>query len=120
VTKADSYDLVDGLVMLLCGAGFFYVIAKFFHKLWEIVTSVGVGQALSLANAKRLRWMGFCILALEIFAYPLLYFADDMPTFDIDWGFQFIETLLIIAFIFILARVFEHGAKLQDELEGTV
>lgn len=118
--RPESGDFTYTLVLLVGGGGLFYLIAKFLQKLWEIVTSVGVGQALSTANAQRLRWMGFCILALEILAYPILFFLDDTPIFDIEWGLQLIETLLIVAFIFILARVFEHGAKMQDELEGTV
>jgi hypothetical protein len=38
---------------------------------------------------------------------------------DINWSFS-ITPWLAVLLLFVLARVFEHGARMRAELEGTV
>ena len=38
---------------------------------------------------------------------------------DIDWNFSLTRWLAVL-FLFVLARVFEHGARMREDLEGTV
>ena len=45
--------------------------------------------------------------------------ADENADFTVDAGFD-LTTVLVIVVLFILARVFKHGAQMRDDLEGTV
>jgi hypothetical protein len=38
---------------------------------------------------------------------------------DIDWSFS-IAGWLAVLLLFVLARVFEHGTRMREDLEGTV
>jgi hypothetical protein len=38
---------------------------------------------------------------------------------ELDWSFSFAPWLAVLL-LFVLARVFEHGAWMRAELEGTV
>jgi hypothetical protein len=38
---------------------------------------------------------------------------------ELDWSFSFAPWLAVLL-LFVLARVFEHGAWMRSELEGTV
>jgi hypothetical protein len=39
--------------------------------------------------------------------------------FDIDWSFSPTRWVAVLL-LFVLARVFEQGAQMREELEGTV
>lgn len=38
---------------------------------------------------------------------------------DIDWTFSFTPWIAVLL-LFVLARVFAHGAQMREDLEGTV
>lgn len=38
---------------------------------------------------------------------------------DIDWTFSFTPWIAVLL-LFVLARVFAHGARMREDLEGTV
>lgn len=38
---------------------------------------------------------------------------------DLDWNFS-ITPWIVVLLLFVLARVFEHGARMRADLEGTV
>ena len=85
------------------------------------------GDPFVRANAQRLREMGWISLLAFI---PMVILVGVGNWFDaltkgsghevhIDGGIDMGQIVLILL-LFILARVFEHGADMREELEGTV
>ena len=103
--------IVDGLTIL------------FLRKLIAIIGSVGQGSPFIPENAVRLRVMGWLVLAMqamELVALPLNgWFRHALANrhFFIPFSLAGLVTALLL---FILARVFDHGTRLAEDVEGTV
>ena len=75
------------------------------------------------ANAARLRHIGWSLVAVQLLALPLGSIARSIavPTSQFaDMGGISLNSILSILLAFVLAAVFERGAAMRDELEGTV
>ena len=75
------------------------------------------------ANAARLRHIGWALVAVQLLALPLGSIARSIavPTSQFaDMGGINLQGILSILLAFVLAAVFERGAAMRDELEGTV
>ena len=73
----------------------------------------------------RLSRTGWLVLAIQVAAIPLgavvLWLSERVKSVDADVDIGFSGNGLILALVlFILARVFRHGAAMREELEGTV
>lgn len=112
-----------GTVLVLCALVF-----VFFGKLRGIIDTVAAGDPFVPENADRLNAMGW----LQIGIYLLGIAASVAAGLAAQWAGQFTEveidgsleldvpSALLILVLFILARVFRHGAAMRDDLEGTV
>ncbi len=112
-------------VLMITLAAALWLSSVFFQRLVEIGRTVGEGDPFARANADRLFQMGLISLALfsmsvaavigaMIYASKFDEIAADL-TLDVS-----IESLMMAAILFILARVFRHGAAMREDLEGTV
>jgi hypothetical protein len=92
-------------------------------RLLAMVDTVSVGDPFVLANAARLQNIAWAVLALELMHLAVGAIAAGVSTatapFDIDWSFSPTRWVAVLL-IFVLARVFEQGAQMREELEGTV
>jgi len=100
----------------------------FFGKLRAIIASVGEGDPFAPENADRLNLMAWLLLGIQLLMIPaigigLLFakWADEVENAEvtIDAGLD-MEGILMVIVLFILARVFKHGAAMRADLEGTV
>ncbi|QFT76066.1 DUF2975 domain-containing protein [Erythrobacter sp. THAF29] len=100
----------------------------FFGKLRAIITSVGEGDPFVPENADRLNLMAWLMLGMQVLLIPaggfglwLAKWADEVNNADvtIDAGLD-LSGILMVVILFILARVFKHGAAMREDLEGTV
>lgn len=100
----------------------------FFGKLRAIIATVGERDPFAPENADRLNFMAWAMLAVQVLMIPLaglgLYiakWADEIENsdFTVDAGLDLTGILMVIV-LFILARVFKHGAAMREDLEGTV
>lgn len=92
-------------------------------RLLAIVDTVKVGDPFVAVNAARLQTMAWAVLGLELMhlvvgAIAAMASSKDHPL-DIDWNFS-VTRWLAALLLFVLARVFDHGARMREELEGTV
>jgi hypothetical protein len=74
-------------------------------------------------NAARLQTIAWAIVALELMHVGVIVLANGVwvGTQRIDIGEKFSVTpWLTILLLFVLARVFDHGTRMRDELSGTV
>lgn len=121
---ADSANIAMAMraIMLLGIAGAIVAHIILSHLL-AIVGSVRDGDPFVLPNARRLQSIAWWVLAGELLhlAIGALASAASSPAQPLDIGWTFSLTPWIaVLMLFVLARVFEHGARLRADLEGTV
>jgi hypothetical protein len=92
-------------------------------RLLAIVETVRLGDPFVAGNAGRLQTTAWALLGLELLhlAVGVIAAAASSPSqpLDLDWNFSFTGWLAVLL-LFVLARVFDHGTRLRDDLEGTV
>ena len=116
--------LVGAMVMIMVLLSLAH---KFFDQLAGIIASVGEGEPFRAENADRLSRMGWLSVGAHVLAVILAGISkwfepfDEKAGHDLDIGFSVELTgILLTLVLFILARVFKHGAEMREELEGTV
>ncbi|MDP9176519.1 MAG: DUF2975 domain-containing protein [Gemmatimonadota bacterium] len=92
-------------------------------RLKAIVDTVSVGDPFVAANAARLQTIAWAVLALELLHFAAGIIAASVSSeshpLDIDWNFSLTRWLAVLL-LFVLARVFDQGARMREDLEGTV
>ncbi len=120
--------LMPTLGAMALAMGCVVLIFLFFGKLRAIISTVGEGDPFVPENADRLNIMAWMLLAVQVMAIPLAglalllaKWAEPMEdaNFNVDSGFDLTGIIMVVV-LFILARVFKHGAAMRDDLEGTV
>lgn len=119
-----AWVVIGGFVLVAIAIGF---AASFFRVLHRIVLSVDQGDPFDPVNAQRLRQMGWLGIAGQMLLVPigaiLAWLAPYLEKLgeevDVELGLD-PAAILLILILFILARVFERGAAMQTDLEGTV
>lgn len=93
------------------------------RKLIAMVGTVSEGDPFVRANAIRLRAIGWMLIGIELVGIPVAllasWVADRFGESDVHYEFS-VTGWLAILMTFVLARVFESGAELREDLEGTV
>jgi hypothetical protein len=94
-----------------------------FTRLLAIVGTVAEGDPFVLENAARLKVIAWAVLGLELLHLGVGAVAAAASTaevpLDVDWNFA-VTPWLAVLLLFILARVFEQGAHMREDLAGTV
>jgi hypothetical protein len=123
VPATDTRSALDGARLLMM-IGLFMSLAadRLFGALAAIVTSAGAGDPFIRSSAAHLRTIGWCLLGLQLLEFPAAMLrswypgmGSAAPSGDISIA-GWIATLMV----FVLSRVFEVGAAMRDDLEGTV
>ena len=120
----DAARLVMGLraiaVLGLAAVPLNYVVLK---RLLAIVETVRAGDPFVAANASRLQAIAWTLLALQLLSLVIGAIVKTVSSpahpLDIDAGFS-TNGWLAVLLTFLLARVFAEGARMRDDLEGTV
>jgi hypothetical protein len=99
-----------------------YAVHRIFTRTIAIVVSAREGNPFIRENAGRLRQIGFALLLIQVID---LFSGAGLMKASIISGQQFgwspaLTGWLAALLLFVLARIFEHGADLRDDLEGTV
>ena len=94
-----------------------------FSRLLWIVDTVRTGDPFVISNALRLQTIAWAVLALELSRLVVVGIARGVSTtarpIHIDFHFS-VTPWLAVLLLFVLARVFEHGARMREELAATV
>lgn len=102
-----------------------YLTHRVLRALLAIVDSVRDGDPFIADNSRRLQAIAWWVLAgegLRLLIGAIVYGASKAAPslkMDIDVGFSFAPWLAVLL-LFVLARVFEQGARMRSDLEGTV
>jgi hypothetical protein len=99
------------------------VIHLIYTRLLAIVETVSDGDPFVGVNAARLQTIAWAIVGLELMHVGVVMLANGVVvgTQKVDIGGKFSVTpWLTILLLFVLARVFDQGARMRDELAATV
>jgi hypothetical protein len=115
--------LLDMRIIIVIGLASVPLMIVVLKRLLEIVDTVGAGNPFVGRNAQRLTTIGWMLLALNVLDLAVGFIvrgkAPGIKALDASWDFSFTPWLAVLL-SFVLARVFEHGARMREELEGTV
>ena len=108
------------MVIGICSVPIVHVVLA---RLLTIVETVSVGNPFVVANAVRLRTIAWAVLGLELMHLTVGAIAEGVSTaaapLNISSGLSLTRWLTVLL-LFVLARVFEQGARMREDLEGTV
>jgi len=92
-------------------------------RLLAIVATVREGDPFVRENGHRLQAIAWAVLGLEalhlVIGVIAAGSASSVQPLDIDWHFS-VTPWVAVLLLFVLARVFDHGARMRADLEGTV
>ncbi len=93
------------------------------RRLLAITDTVRAGEPFVAANAVRLQAIAWALLALQLLSLAIGGIGKAISTpahpLHLDAGFS-TSGWLAVLLTFILARVFSEGARMRDDLDGTV
>ena len=102
---------------------------RFVQLLGQIISSVREGEPFAFRNERRLNEMANQALGYQVlFGVALLVDAGDFNfmkfgplagLFSTSGGLS-LNSLVLALVLFVLARVFRHGAQMHDDLAGTI
>ena len=107
----------------------FVALFLFFRKMQALIGTVGDGDPFTPENAHRLNAMAGLVLGIQVAGVVVAGFRHHLASLAlgstssesfIDFGRGDIVGILMVIILFILARVFRHGAAMREDLEGTV
>ena len=99
------------------------VVHIIYTRLLAMVETVNDGDPFVIENAARLQTIAWAIVGLEIMHVGVVLLANGVIVQgqEVDIGEKFSVTpWLTILLLFVLARVFDQGARMRDELAATV
>ena len=99
------------------------VVHLVYTRLLAIVETVNDGDPFVSVNAVRLQAIAWAVLVLELMHVGVITLANTVTvgTEKVDIGGKFsITPWLTILMLFVLARVFDQGSRMREELAATV
>jgi hypothetical protein len=117
-------SLIRGMrLIMVIGVGSAPLAHILLTRLLAIVETVRLGDPFVAGNAARLQTTAWALLGLELLHLAVGAIAaaasSESQPLDIHWNFS-ISGWLAVLLLFVLARVFDHGTRMRDDLEGTV
>jgi hypothetical protein len=92
-------------------------------RLLAIVSTVTRGDPFVAENAARLQQIAWAVLSLELMRLCVGIVAARVSSqaapLNLHWSASPTPWLAVLL-LFVLARVFDHGTRMREELEGTV
>lgn len=122
--KPAAGNAIRGMrYMMIVGIAAVPVAHVILSRLGAMLMTVRAGDPFVVENARRLDAIAIALLALELLHLVVGAIAksDAFVTLGIhiDWSFSFTPWIAVLL-LFVLARVFEQGARMRADLEGMV
>lgn len=119
----DAQRILGMRMIMVLGIASVPLIHAALTSLRAMVETVRLGDPFVHDNAVRLARIAWVVLGLELLHLGVgaAAAAASSPTEPLRIGWSFSPTpWLAVLLLFVLARVFERGAAMREELEGTV
>jgi len=122
IPKADAALLIPTLrAMVLIGAPMFAAVHVLLSRILEIVETVRQGRPFVIDNAMRLRTIGWALVMIQLLHVGLgvaIHFVN-AANVPMEWDVSLAGWLAVVL-AFVLAQVFEQGARMRDDLEAMI
>ena len=123
VREGEERVVAGARALMVVGVTGAVVAHMILTQLLAIVETVRAGDPFVTRNAGRLQTIAWLVLGAELLHLMVggiarFASAGGQPL-DVDWSFSFTPWIAVLL-LFVLARVFEHGARMREDLEGTV
>ena len=121
-TGLDGATLLVGMRWLMVvGFLMFPLMHQLLRKLLAIVETVRAGDPFVPENARRLNQIAWVVLGIQVMHLVFGVFAKVLSSknAEIEWQFSLAGWVAVLL-LFVLARVFEQGTRMRQDLEGTV
>ena len=123
VREGEDRLVAGGRALMIVGIAAAAVAHMILTQLLAIVDTVREGDPFVVRNAGRLETIAWWVLAAELLHLVVggiaRFASSGGQPLDIDWSFSFTPWIAVLL-LFVLARVFEQGARMREDLEGTV
>ena len=111
-----------GVAGMLTGVFFTVGLLAIVGSLRRIFVTLIAGQPFQARNAHRLRIIGLVLAGLEVAryaVYAIFTFGFQVESEHLTWNINF-TALFAIGVMFVLAEVFEEGARMRKDLDLTI
>lgn len=123
IATADLPSALAGSrLVLLIGIAMALASSRLLAALDSLLASARAGDPFVGINAHRLQTIGWCLLIAQLLEFPAALIGrfypglgDAAPRGDFS-----IAGWMAVLMVFVLSRVFDAGAVMRDELDGTV
>lgn len=108
--------------LMILGIALAIAIYVLMRALARIITTVSAGDPFIADNAGRLRTIGWSLLLIQLLDIPAAFISRAFPALGAaapDGGVSPAGWLAVLM-TFVLAHIFAAGARMRDDLEGTV
>jgi hypothetical protein len=122
-TRGRTAPILAMRGIMVVGIAGAFIAHRILTALQRMVETVRDGDPFVLDNAARLQSIAWWLLVAELLHLLVGVLARFGSTpaqpLDIDWTFSFTPWIAVLL-LFVLARVFEHGARMREDIAGTV
>jgi hypothetical protein len=107
--------------MVLLGAPMFALVHVLLSRILHMTDTVRRGDPFVPENAARLRVVAWCLLMIEVLhvGFGLLVQQVQAAHVPMEWDFSLAGWLAVLL-TFVLARIFEEGARLRSDLQAMI
>ena len=108
-------------IWVVAGLPMFAAVHVLVSRLLAMVDTVRAGEPFVPENAVRLKTIAWCLLGIQLFDLSCGIFAGIISAAGskIDWS-PSLSGWVAVLLLFVLARVFEEGARIRADLEAMV
>jgi len=107
---------------LLTGCFFTLGLMAIIGSLRKVFVTLIAGQPFQAENARRLRVIGLILAGLEASRYAvfaIFTFGFQVTSEHLRWNINF-TALFAVGVMFVLAEIFEEGARMREDLDLTI
>jgi Protein of unknown function (DUF2975) len=109
-------------IWVMAGLPMFAAVHIMLSRLLAMIEAVRAGDPFVPENAARMKTIAWCLLVVQLFDLSCGIFAGILSRAgaqDVDWS-PSLSGWVAVLLLFVLARVFEEGARIRADLEAMV
>lgn len=122
IPKADVSRLLPALRgLVIVGAPMFALTHVILTRILEMTETVRQGDPFVPENAARLRTVAWCLLIIQVLGIGFVILAHQVQAANVDMKVDAsLAGWLAVLLTFVLAGVFEHGARIRSDLQAMI
>jgi hypothetical protein len=109
-------------IWVVVGLPMFAAVHLMLTRLLGMIGAVRSGDPFAPENAARVKTIAWCLLVVQLFDLSCAIFAGILTRAgvrDVEWS-PSVSGWVAVLLLFVLARVFEEGARIRADLEAMV